>query len=213
MNSISNNRSSEHKNKKIMKATDFSYKSENGMIEVISPYNKEFATKARNLRGKWDASKSAWIFDESVEDYLRKALLDCFGVTGEEPVEMCSLLINDLTTYADRSAVELFGRTIAKAYGRDSGAKLGDDIIWISGKHKSGGSVKNWRTEVIDATFEIQNFPVERTKFQDVQEAISEGWCEIKISKKKRSREEIAADIEACKIRLSELEKELESLE
>jgi len=91
----------------------------------------------------------------------------------------------------EKKCVELFGRTIACAFGRDSGAKLGDGIIWIYGIKKSGGSVKNWYTEVREATFEIQNFPIERTKFADVQKAIEEGWCEIKVTETKRSKAEI----------------------
>ncbi len=194
---------------------DFNYKHDaiNGIIEVVTPYNKEFVSKARNLRGKWDKSKSAWIFDDSIEEYVKQVLIECYGTTGEEPVQTCSLLIKDYTSHGYKMEVELFGRTIAKAFGRDSGAKLGDNIIWISGTYESGGSVKNWSTDVEKATFEIQNFPIPRTEFDDIKQAIEEGWCEIKILKKKRRQEEIEADILACKNRLAELENELTATE
>jgi septal ring factor EnvC (AmiA/AmiB activator) len=55
-------------------------------------------------------------------------------------------------------------------------------------------------------------FPT-RAQFDDVQKAIEEGWCEIKINKKKRSREEIESEIAALKSRLSELEEELKNCE
>ena len=42
-----------------------------------------------------------------------------------------------------------------------------------------------------------------------IQKAIEEGWCEIKITKKKRSREEIESEIATLKSKLSELEEEL----
>ena len=190
-----------------------SFKKQDGKIIVTTYYNRKFASKARNLRGQWDSVKKAWVFDESVEEYVKQALIDIFGVTGEIQYETCSLLIKDFTAWETRGEVELFGRTVARAFGRDSGAKLGDDIIWVSGSYHSGGSVKNWTTEVENGTFEIQNFPLERTKFDDVRKAVEDGWCEIKVNKKKRSREEIESEIAALKSKLSELEEELKNCE
>ena len=188
----------------------FDYKNENGVISVITPYDAEFVNKARNLRGKW--KDGAWHFDDSIEDYVKQALKDCYGTTGEDPVDTCSLVIKNFDDSTDCGPVTLFGRTIAKAWGRDSGAKLGDNIIWISGKYFSGGSVKNWRTGVVNAYFEIQNFPVPRTKFEDVQKAIEGGWCEIKMPKRKRTPEQIQADIEKYEAILAELRNELNNL-
>ena len=193
--------------------TQISFKKQDGKIIVTTYYNRKFSSKARNLRGQWDSVKKAWVFDESVEEYVKQALIDIFGVTGEIQYETCSLLIKDFTAWETRGEVELFGRTVARAFGRDSGAKLGDDIIWVSGSYHSGGSVKNWTTEVENGTFEIQNFPLERTKFDDVRKAVEDGWCEIKVNKKKRSREEIESEIAALKSKLSELEEELKNCE
>jgi hypothetical protein len=190
-----------------------SFKKQDGKIIVTTYYNRKFSSKARNLRGQWDSVKKAWVFDESVEEYVKQALIDIFGVTGEIPYETCSLLIKDFTAWEMRGEVELFDRTVARAFGRDGGAKLGDDIIWVSGSYHSGGSVKNWTTEVKDGIFEIQDFPLERTKFDDVQKAIEEGWCEIKMNRKKRSREEIESEIAALKSWLSKLEEELKNCE
>ncbi len=181
----------------------------NGIISVKTPYNEKFVQKARNFRGNF--KEGAWHFDDSIEDYVKAALMECYGTTGEEPVEYCSLLIKDYRGSGDRRPVELFGRTIARAFGRDSGAKLGDDIIWIDGTYNSGGSVKNWRTYV-DGTFEIQKFPLPRTEFEDIQKAIQEGWCEIKMPKKKRTREQVQADIDKHTAILEELRNELSTL-
>lgn len=182
----------------------------NGVIIVKTPYNKNFVDKARNLRGSW--KKEAWVFDDSIEDYVKDALIECYGTTGEEVVEYCSLVITNYSGYERGRPLELFGRTIARAYGRDSGAKLGDNIIWISGKYRSSGSVKNWSTDVENATFEIQHFPLPRTKFEDVQDAISEGWCSVKMPKKKRKPEDIQADIDKYKAILEELKNELNNV-
>ncbi len=179
-------------------------------VKVVSPYNEGFVNKCRNLRGTF--KNGAWWFDDTIIDYVRDAMIQYFGTTGEVPFDTCSLLISDFTDSSARGPVTLFGRTIARAFGRDSRAKLGDDIIFISGKYKSGGSVKNWYTEVENATFEIQNFPVPSIELPDVKKAIEEGWCKVKYTNQKRKREEIEAEISACKVRLSELEKELQTI-
>ena len=194
--------------------SDFNYThdKENYQIRVKTPYNAGFVSKARNLRGSWHKKTEEWVFDDSIEEYVKAALIQFYGTTGEGVVETCTLLITDFSAWERTGPVDLFGRTIARAFGRDSGAKLADDIIWIDGKYKSGGSVKNWCTEVENATFEIQNFPLPRTEFEDVQSAISEGWCKIKIPKRKRTREQIEADIIKYEEILNQLRSELSEL-
>jgi hypothetical protein len=181
-----------------------------GQIKVTSPYNQKFVNKARNLRGKW--KENAWWFDDSIVDYVRDLMMDCFGTTGEAPYENVDLLVKDFSDRGDRAAVELFGRTIAKAWGRDSDAKLGDGIILVEGKVSSGGSVKNWATYVENATFIIQDFPLPAIELPDVQDAIKEGWCEIKEQKKKRKPEEIQAEIDKYTAILEALRAELNNL-
>lgn len=147
-------------------------------VVVYSYYNDLFVRRARGLRGNWVSG--AWNFTPAVLEHVKAAVLECFGVDGTAPYEVCTLLVKGLDTGARTEGVELFGRPIAKAYGRDSGAKPGDDIFLLSGSFSSGGSVKNWSTNVNDATFEIHNFPIAALKRADVQKAIEEGWCEIK---------------------------------
>lgn len=178
-------------------------------VKVTTPYNADFVQKCRNMKGKWKKSENAWYIDDSLIDDIRDAMIEIYGTTGELPVEYCSLRIKDYTASQDQGPVVLFGRTIAMARGRDSGARMGDDVVFISGSYNSGGSVKNWTTRVEDATFEIKNFPVPATEKEEVQKAIAEGWCEIKKSQKKRLRAEIEADIADLKSRIEELEVEL----
>jgi hypothetical protein len=179
----------------------YTHDKENFKIRVKTPYDKAFVERARNLRGTWSKSTSEWVFDDSIEEYIREALMDVYGTTGEAPVEMVSLLIDGYDDNQLNGPIELFGRIIARAFGRDSGAKLGDDIIWISGEYTSGGSVKNWRTYVSDGRFEIKNFPLPRVQKEDVQNAIAEGWCVIK---EQRQSEEV----DIYKELISRIEKE-----
>lgn len=55
----------------------------------------------------------------------------------------------------------MFDKTIAIAYSKNSGAKLGDDVALIKGSIYSGGSVKNWNTEIDrDTVINLYNVPV-----------------------------------------------------
>ena len=184
----------------------------NGKISVQTTYNAEFVTKAKNLGGKWDNNSKSWIFSESVLDYVKEILIQIYGVTGETTYQTCTLVVKNYSAEVVTGAVELFGRTIARASGRDTGVSLGESIVWINGKKESGGSTKYWKTIVENATFEIQNFPFERTKFEDVKKAIAEGWCEIKVTESKRSKEEIKSEIAELKEKLAKLEEELNNL-
>ncbi len=175
-------------------------------IKVTSPYNREFVQRARNLKGKWE--DGAWWFDDSILDYVREALTDIYGTSGEAPYEKCSLIITNYSEKRFREPVVLFGRTIARAYGRDSGANLGDDIIFISGTYRSGGSVKNWQTVIDNATFEIKDFPLRMCEREEIKEAIQEGWCEIK-QREKRNKQEIENEIKELMTRVDALKKEL----
>ena len=56
--------------------------------------------------------------------------------------------------------IVLFGKEIARAWGRDSGAKVGEDVTLLSGNVHSGGSLANWRTEIDKGTvLKIRNLP------------------------------------------------------
>ena len=184
----------------------------NGQVRVQTTYNSEFVKRAKDLGGKWDANSKSWIFNESVLDYVKEILIQIYGVTGETTYQTCTLVVKNYSAEVVRGAVELFGRSIARASGRDTGVSLVDGIVWINGKKESGGSTKYWKTIVENATFEIQNFPFERTKFADVQKAIEEGWCEIKVTETKRSKAEILAEISTLKEKLAKLEDELNNL-
>lgn len=171
-------------------------------VKVVTPYHEAFVTHARNLRGKW--KDGAWWFDDSILEYVRDVMMECFGTTGEIPYDECTLLVKDFSDDKIGDSIILFGRTIAKAFGRDSGARLGEGIVFIKGDYSSGGSTKNWKTVISNATFEIHNFPIPSLQLLDVKEAIREGWCEVK-SGKKKSHEDILKEIEDLEARIEAL--------
>lgn len=61
--------------------------------------------------------------------------------------ELISIEISTTEDISEHNGpVEFMGYTIARAFHRDSGAKLGEGISLIKGNVDSAGSRKNWRT-------------------------------------------------------------------
>lgn len=109
-------------------------------------YNKKLLEECRKLNGKWDKSSEAWVFSGLVEDQV-EALDEKYN----SELVAVELTFNDYTS-AHTDSVDFCGIPLAKAWGRDSGAKLGEWVSLISGKIYSGGSMKNWRTCIEEGT-------------------------------------------------------------
>jgi len=150
-------------------------------IKVETPYNPDLPAKARNLGGKWDGAGKAWIFDirdeERVEDLYRNIYgeWDSEGKASADAVTVRVKILNELAEY--NSGLFFGGRQIARATGRDSGAKLGCGVIVLEGGFSSGGSVKNWKTTAKEGTvFEIRDIPLCK-----VEEEKGNAYFEIEI--------------------------------
>jgi len=105
-------------------------------------YNEWLVSACRKLGGKWDAEASTWVFSPLVEqevDELDRLYNDDMVTVDIEATEEIS---------GSRSSVMFMGYTIARAFGRDSGAKLGDQVMMLDGSITSGGSTKNWASIV-----------------------------------------------------------------
>lgn len=119
-------------------------------ISVESPYNSEFVDGARNLAGKFSAG--AWHFDIRDEKDVRDLCMRAYGTDGKR-VNQCDIEITFKDDYfASKSPIILFGISVARAFGRDSGAKLGYSVKVVSGKFDSAGSMKNWGTSCDEGT-------------------------------------------------------------
>jgi hypothetical protein len=127
-------------------------------IKVESPFNSFFVIRARNLGGQWDGR--VWQFDSGDEDRVRELCQECYGTDGVTS-DLCTLRIEWIEDAGNCQGPTAFhGRTIAKAFGRDSGAKPGEGIVVLAGGFSSGGSVKNWRTNVKSGTIVlVRDFP------------------------------------------------------
>jgi hypothetical protein len=124
-------------------------------IAVVTPYNSTFVVGARRLAGKWGAvtlpsggTERAWLFPAEVRHDVLALLREVYGEDGTVPVETTRLRVRvdlderGLDTGAKTNVV-IGGREIAHVYGRDSGARLGANVVLRSGKFSSGGSMKH----------------------------------------------------------------------
>ena len=131
-----------------------------GQLAVASPYDTAFIERARPLGGRWDAAGKAWTFDARVQDEVRALCHEVYGEDGSGPTETVTVRVKLLQEVsASRASIRLLGRDIARAFGRDGGAKLGDGCVLESGKVDSGGSHKNWHTKA-DAGTTIRMYDV-----------------------------------------------------
>lgn len=139
-----------------------------GRVAVVSPYLPAWTTQAKRLSGQWDSYDRAWLFDAREETRVRAALVECYGTDGS-PVPNSDLATIRLTFASEwvesRKSLFLCGREIAGATGRDSGARLGEGVVLLSGGVRSGGSVKNWTTIVKQGT---------QVELRDVPRAVAE---------------------------------------
>lgn len=136
---------------------------ENGMASVFTPYNREFVDLVKGIGGrKWNADRKCWMVPEAEIEQVRKYMMDVFGETDQmdEDERVTVLITFTEDASADRRGITIFGKTIAKAWDRDSGARVGEDVTFISGNCGSGGSRANWTTTIDKGSkFRVRNVP------------------------------------------------------
>lgn len=131
----------------------------NGKFLVQSDYCEEFVTAARRLSGVWKAPN--WVFPEAAEPHVRAALLYSYGEDGTAEPERVQVRVEFLeTAHGEKAPVSVGPIEVARAWGRDSGAKTAPNVLLLSGVARSGGSRWNWRTTVEEgAVFLLVSVP------------------------------------------------------
>lgn len=121
---------------------------------IESPYNPTFVDRIKKMGGKWDAGRKVWTIDARNIEEVRAVMRDIYGMD-DQPTELVSVRIRVTEKIeVSKGPVTMFGRVVASAFGRDSGARLGDGVAFVAGGATSGGSVKHWET-VINSNSEI----------------------------------------------------------
>lgn len=135
---------------------------DSGKALVTSPYNPDFVKKVKLMGWKWDAGKRVWKVDEGLIEDVRSIMRETYGRDDRGELSgTCTVIVSfSEDVYGYKSPVTIFGRVIASAYGRDSGAKVGEGCAFLEGRPESGGSMKNWRTTVpAGSRVKIMNVP------------------------------------------------------
>lgn len=191
-----------------------------GKVEIYTPYNRDFidALKAKVGGARWDAAKKCWTAKEEFLDVIRSILKDVYGYTDEEDTgKLYTVRIEAIREMkSERAPISIFNRPVCRAFGRDSGAKICDDILFISGSATSGGSARRWETILESGSvFDILHVP-EKVLEKGKEILESEEYPEYRIvsetveeEKKDDQRAKLLEERERLLARLAEINKEL----
>lgn len=121
-----------------------------GEAKIFTPYNKEFITNIKTIgAAKWNPREGCWVVPESSVDLVRDFMLKIYGYSDISDNEQVDIRVTfNKEYYEERESIYLFGKVIARAFGRDSGAKIGNDVTLLDGRVYSGGSIKYWTTNI-----------------------------------------------------------------
>jgi hypothetical protein len=172
----------------------------NGQIEIRTPYNREFISDLKeSVSGaKWNGEY--WTVPEDAESTIDTLLKQHYGYTPDaKKVKIIITAKRDIKEHRD--SVYFNGHPIARATGRDSGAKTVNGTIKLNGTITSTGSVKNWYTTIKEgAKFQIEVF--ERI-------AISDNDWSVEIIQTEKSKEQIKIENDLCEMILQKYNIEL----
>lgn len=198
--------------------SDIVLKSSEGRTEIYTPYNPDFVSEIKRIGGaRWNSSSKCWSVPEEMTDAAREIIKSVYGYTDQEKAtEMVSVIVKfSRDVYKTRGLYEMFGKVLSRAWGRDSGAKAGDDVIYLQGKPKSGGSRNNWDSIVPEGSVvKITNIPksVYESKIQELEKA-GKYYYTIELEGTKINRQALLDEKEKLLARLKEIEKILSESE
>lgn len=176
---------------------------------VYTPYNSSFVSAVRKIGGaKWDAEGKAWMVPTASLPQVREIMRNIWGE--DDQLDTCKRVTVRLTfreiCSAECRPVEILGKTVSKAYGRDSGARPGDDVAFEAGGPRSGGSRANWRSVVEEGSVAIlRNVPETMLDKAELPEGVT---MEI-IQDSGIDRAALTEEKEKLLARLAEIEKML----
>lgn len=127
-------------------------------LRVRAPYNSEFVEEARQVGGQWQ--DNAWVFDTLIEKRVREMCMENYGTDGHTTSTCVARVVLDGSEDTKRGPIAICGRPVARAFSRDSGAKVLEGVVVLEGGFTSGGSVANWYTcAKKGTTILIRDFP------------------------------------------------------
>lgn len=182
---------------------------ENEQAKIFTPYNSVFVDKIKNIgKARWNSQDKCWTIPADMIEPAREIMRGVYGYADNDVVEMVKVRVRTLKRLEGlRAPVELMGKVLSIAYGRDSGASPGEDVAYVSGQCRSGGSVKNWHSEVDEGSVIILN-NVSKVLYERYLENPSED-LDVELIEPNNKREELIREKEQLLARLEVIEKKL----
>ena len=184
-------------------------KIQDGTAFLYTPYNPNFVAAIKKIGGaRWNSSERAWTIPayaiEDARTIMRKVYGEC-DLPNDSPKVTVKLSFSEkVVEYC--GPVTIMGKIIASAKGRDSGASVGDDVVFIEGSPESGGSRVNWTTVVPSGSVVV----LHGVPSEILEEKLPEGVTFEVISESKPDRAALLRERERLLARLAEIDKELE---
>lgn len=193
-------------------------KIEDRKARLYTPFSSEFVSSIKKIGGaKWNSNARCWEVPAEALDSARKIMKAVYGYTDlPDNGKLLKLRLTFKIEVSEvRASVVYFGKTIATAWGRDSGARCGEDVVFEEKNPTSGGSMRNWRSIVAARSVVIlRNVPeclyrseIEKIDADDVTvELLGEEAPTI-------SKEALLEEKERLAARLAEIEAQLAMLD
>lgn len=186
-------------------------------IEIYTPYSRNFVKelKSRISDRKWDDEKKCWIVPAQAIDFVRELMIKHFGesdIDSSEKVTVILKIDNEISTNRGITYMEIFGKTIAKANGRDSKGRISADVVYLKGEYTSGGSA-HYPLVKISAGSEIEIYNVSIEAIENMKDKLPSGMTyEIKNQSKQSKESMLLTEKSRLINRIKEIDKELEQI-
>lgn len=169
---------------------------------VCTPYNPDFVEKIKGIgSARWTGAY--WRIPIEAVDAARSIMRDVYGYDDISENETVTLKLTFNEDIREHSGdVVYFGKVLAHAYSRDGGARVGEDVAFISGGATSGGSRKHWDSVVEEGSVAIlsnvNKNVYERTKLDEdiTVELIEDKVDRMKLQGEKERSLKRVADID-----------------
>lgn len=128
-------------------------------LKLHTPYNAEFISKLKAYipysDRKWDKEEKVWVVDIDCITTINELLYDYFGYT--ENTNIINVKLTAKTHIEKEDAITVAGKSLIYVKGRDSGAYVSSDAIFVKGTINSSGSMRH-PTAMIEegSVFEIK---------------------------------------------------------
>lgn len=174
-------------------------------LEVYTPYNKDFIARIKFVGGsKWNRTKGCWDVPTETLAEVRKLMFECYGENDISATDYVTvkLTFNESMSGSYRG-ITMFGKTIARAYDRDTVGTIDTGVVYTKGHPMSGGSRKrplSWieqGTEIV-----IHNVPKSLLGHENIPEYVK---VEI-VTEEKSAEKTLKALMKRKQALMSELE-------